>query len=58
MPLFHDEIAQKLPNKYWETLTSYCSNKDLSNGDIAGHTINVLYRMLQNEQYAKLSPYF
>ena len=46
MPLFHDEIAQKLPNKYWETLTSYCSNKDLSNGDIAGHTINVLYRML------------
>lgn len=45
LPLVEPELNSKLPLNMWQTLTSY------QEGKIAMHSINVLYRSLENPMY-------
>ena len=42
LPLFNDELHKVLPDNYWQTLSNF------SQGNIAVHTINVLYRTIED----------
>jgi len=52
VPRYNDEINAKLGNDYWNTLGTF------KEGEVLVHTSNVLYLVLNNQLYAKLSPFY
>jgi len=45
MPLVNDELKEVLPNEHWQKLQGF------NWGSVAIHTINVVYRSIENPIY-------